>query len=180
MLIQLLLKFIIALLPLVVALFITNLVYIVKYAGLVGFFIGLFCPIILQLRSQWLCAQYFSFITNPKGRSIELKKVGEIPMKKEKVMNGPGGKGEIVEDDDMDDVENEPLIDDSESLATEPFTMKRLMSFLFTTKDSTLYHTPYSTPLSYPVSVVSLTALSIILTLLTIVSLFFHPTKIVS
>ena len=48
-----------AILPIVAALFIANLVYVVKYGGLLGLFICYFFPIILQLRSQYVCHKMF-------------------------------------------------------------------------------------------------------------------------
>ena len=48
-----------AVLPIAAALFIANLVYVVKYAGLLGLFICYFFPIILQLRSQHVCHKTF-------------------------------------------------------------------------------------------------------------------------
>ena len=47
------------LLPVMASLFIANLVYVVKYAGLLGLFICYFFPIILQLQSQYVCHKMF-------------------------------------------------------------------------------------------------------------------------
>ena len=46
-------------LPIIGSLFIANLVFIVKYAGLLGLFICYFFPIALQLRSQYVCHKTF-------------------------------------------------------------------------------------------------------------------------
>lgn len=48
-----------AILPIIASLFIANLVYVVKYGGLLGLFICYFFPIILQLRSQYVCHKTF-------------------------------------------------------------------------------------------------------------------------
>ena len=61
-LIQLSMKFVIALIPILIALFVSNLVYVLKYAGLAGFFVALFFPIILQLKSQWVCVNRFHYM----------------------------------------------------------------------------------------------------------------------
>jgi len=56
-----------AVLPVVASLFIANLVFIVKYAGLLGLFICYFFPIILQLRSQYVCYKTFGTKLKPTG-----------------------------------------------------------------------------------------------------------------
>ena len=53
------LRFVAALLPLLAALGIANLIYVLKYAGLFGFVISLFLPAILQLRSIYICNRKF-------------------------------------------------------------------------------------------------------------------------
>lgn len=58
-LLQLGIKFISASLPIAAALFVSNLVYVLKYAGLTGFFISFFFPTALQLSSIWKCSKVF-------------------------------------------------------------------------------------------------------------------------
>ena len=53
------LRLVTATLPVVAALFIANLVYIVTYAGLLGLCICYLFPIMLQLRSQYVCYKSF-------------------------------------------------------------------------------------------------------------------------
>ena len=53
------LRFVAALIPLLAALGIANLIYVLKYAGLVGFTIALFFPAVLQLRSIYVCNTEF-------------------------------------------------------------------------------------------------------------------------
>ena len=53
------LRFVAAVLPLLAALGIANLIYVLKYAGLFGFAIALFFPAILQLRSIYVCSKEF-------------------------------------------------------------------------------------------------------------------------
>lgn len=64
-----------ALLPIIASLFIANLVYVVKYGGLLGLFICYFFPIILQLRSQYVCHRIFRGVfsrVSPVSDSEEL------------------------------------------------------------------------------------------------------------
>ena len=56
----LVMKFIAALLPILVAMAVSNLVIVLKYAGLMAFFLAFFIPTCLQLRSQWVCKQTFA------------------------------------------------------------------------------------------------------------------------
>lgn len=56
---QILIKFITAVLPIAAAMLISNLVYVLKYAGLMGFFIAFFFPTALQLSSTWKCSKVF-------------------------------------------------------------------------------------------------------------------------
>ena len=57
--IRLSMKFLAALLPILVAMFISNLVQVLNYAGIIGFFICYLFPTLLQLRSQWVCNKTF-------------------------------------------------------------------------------------------------------------------------
>ena len=52
-------KLIAAVLPIVVAMFMSNLVTVLKYLGTSEFFQALFFPALLQLRSQWVCYKTF-------------------------------------------------------------------------------------------------------------------------
>ena len=56
----LLLKLLSALLPVLVAMAVSNLVTAFKYVGLIDFLISLGNVILLQLRSQWVCKQRFT------------------------------------------------------------------------------------------------------------------------
>ena len=59
-LIKMILRLMCALLPIIAGLFITNLVFIVSYAGLLGLTMCYFFPIALQLKSQYMCCIIFS------------------------------------------------------------------------------------------------------------------------
>ena len=55
-----LLKFFSALLPVLVAMAVSNLVTVFKYVGIIDFLISLGNIILLQVRSQWVCKQRFT------------------------------------------------------------------------------------------------------------------------
>ena len=55
----LLLKFFSALIPVLVAMAVSNLVTVFKYIGIIEFLISVGIVILLQIRSQWVCKQRF-------------------------------------------------------------------------------------------------------------------------
>ena len=59
-------KFVSAILPILVALAVSNLVTVLKFAGLIGFFICFFIPTLLQLSSQWICVKTFKAALEPR------------------------------------------------------------------------------------------------------------------
>lgn len=60
LLIQLVMRFFAAVIPIVAALFVSNLVQVLKYAGIMGFWMCFFFPTALQLQSQRVCKKLFS------------------------------------------------------------------------------------------------------------------------
>ena len=64
---KLFLRFIVAVLPLALAFAAANLVFILQYAGLLGFGIGFLFPVILQLRSMYICNKLFGKKGTPRG-----------------------------------------------------------------------------------------------------------------
>ena len=54
-----LLRGVTALVPILVAMGVSNLVIILKYAGLLAFTTAFFLPAVLQIRSQWVCKSTF-------------------------------------------------------------------------------------------------------------------------
>ena len=125
-LIHLGMKFLAAILPIGVSFFVSNLVFVTKYAGLIGFFICFYFPIVLQLRSQWVCQKKFSYILKDINLAVQAK-----------------------EDVLVSDIsEKTPLLSSS-----VPFS-KRLSIFLCG-KGAPCYTTPYSLPiLSSPIVVI--------------------------
>ena len=160
-LIQLSMKFVIALLPIFIALFVSNLVYVLKYAGLAGFSIALFFPIILQLRSQWVCVNRFHYM-------LDIDSL-QSPVQSQSQDN----ETPSFEIDDLD-IQNEK-IEKTPLLENKNFN-KKLVLFFFLSRDSILYYTPYSTVLSYPVVVIIVCFLSILFFLLSVASLFVQST----
>ena len=81
------LRLVSAILPLLAAMGIANLIYILKYAGLFGFAIALFFPAVLQLTSIYACNKEFKpsvpsewtpLINQERQESVELKFRGVI------------------------------------------------------------------------------------------------------
>ena len=143
-LIHLGMKFLAASLPIGVSLFVSNLVVVLNYAGLIGFFICFYFPILLQLRSQWVCQETFSHTLNNTTMCIQAEQ----------------------NDSGNDISEKTPLL----SYSLEPFT-KRLSSFLCG-KGASCYTTPYSLPiLSSPIVVMITGIITASFLVFTIVSL---------
>lgn len=65
--IQLIIKFVVAMAPILLAMAVSNLVTVLKYAGLSGFLLCLF-PALLQVRSQWVCSKTFKRHLLPSNR----------------------------------------------------------------------------------------------------------------
>ena len=152
-LLQIGMKLVAGLGPISLAMFISNLVYILKYAGLIGFFITFFSPVVFQLSSSWVCYNTFSYMVVD-----DVKKVADSSIKLQPIINGKQ--------------EDKLLLDDTQ---TKSFT-KTLFDFLFTCRNNELYKTPYSTILSHPLCVIALFLLAVMWFILTVVSLFVHPT----
>ncbi len=82
LLIQLVLRFIVALIPIVAALFVSNLVQVLKYAGIMGFGICFFFPTALQLQSQRVCKKLFgvSFVDIQGEQAQEIQPKEKAPL----------------------------------------------------------------------------------------------------
>ncbi len=168
---QLVIKLVTAVVPIIIGLFVSNLVFIVKFAGLVGFFIGLVCPIVLQIRSQWVCVGKFSS-NGKKDEEIELDNKTDGS---KDILDAKVGMASEAEDNVVGD--NDPLIADQDG-GKEPFSFGDLKKFFFSCQDSVLYYTPYSSVFSHPLCVAFISVVSIAITGLAIASVFFHPTTV--
>jgi hypothetical protein len=152
-------KFLSAILPIVAALFVSNLVYVLKYAGITGFFICFLFPTALQLRSIWVCSKEFGV----QPVTVEMKKIGE----------GSVLKGE--KEGDEDEKEADSGSTSSKKDWRYSFSLlKKSLSRMFNN-----YQTPYSNRfLSHPVVVCVIGGVGVLLFLLGILSLGVHPEPI--
>ena len=88
--IRLLMKFVAAFGPIVVAMGVSNLVLVLNYAGLMGFFICYFFPIVLQLRSQWVCGETFAEVFHRRrGSDYSSQSSDEDPINTEAAESHP-------------------------------------------------------------------------------------------
>ena len=175
--ILLVLKLVLAVLPMVAALFLSNLVSVLKYAGLLGFFISFFFPTLLQLRSQWMCRQLFPAEEEEEGDEGEGEGEGE----------GKEGKWKGGGDREPNDVgyegnayaatedERSKLLNSSGSVPkSSDNPLKKVVGFF----RGSSYMTPYSNRvLSHPFAVVVLGLLGVALFILTLASLGVTPVK---
>ena len=171
--IRLVLKFLVATLPIVGALFISNLVYVLKYAGLFGFGICFFFPTLLQLQSQRVCTRLFGPLQQAKGNSFDMTSTSTDEKHTEK-------GGDLSDSDTKNGTDEDEKGDDLGGSDTRNGTDKAPLSLK---KDSRavrcVYMTPYSSPVfSHPILVVILGVFQVILFLFTLVSLGLHPDKI--
>ena len=71
---RLVLRVVIAVLPLLMAFGAANLVFILQYAGQLGFAICFLFPVVLQLRSIYVCNKLFGLCGPPKNVSVNVEK----------------------------------------------------------------------------------------------------------
>ena len=163
-------KFLSATLPVVAALFISNLVYVLKYAGITGFFICFLFPTWLQLRSIWVCSEEFG---DSKLVTVEMKKIGKVPLLKGEGNGEGGGEGE----------EGEGTLEKEKGAAAKGSWHERFSTLVcFKNRLSQMcatYETPYSNRyLSHPVTVAVIGGVGVVLFLLGLASLGVHPEPI--
>ncbi|KAL5502798.1 hypothetical protein EMCRGX_G009626 [Ephydatia muelleri] len=133
---------VVAILPIVCSLFISNLVYILKYGGLVGFLTAFFFPLALQLASQYKCVKVFGKELLPAAatRGTPLQPLVDTEME---VLKKVGEE------------EGAELTEGSEDELGRGKAGKKGRSPPSMAKAKSLYMTPYSIPgLSHPVAVV--------------------------
>ena len=151
-LLRFLLRLVAAILPLLASFGVANLIYVLKYAGLIGFCICFFFPTILQLRSIYVCMQRFA--------GVQISLSGFQDKSHDKRSSSPdvtGAIGDIGQ-------EKSPLLSIQELEGKD----KRH-----------LYMTPYSNVvLSHPVFVGIVGIVGVVLFLLSTASLFIEPHKI--
>ena len=140
------LRLIVAIFPILAAFGVANLVYVLKYAGLMGFNICFFFPTALQLRSVYVCRRRFA----PSHISVS----GKHSSKEEhqSLLSTPNG---IVASKEQSIV-----------------SMKRLEG----KEKRLPYMTPYSSRIfSHPVAVVVVGTVGVFFFVLTLASLGVHP-----
>ncbi len=177
--IQISMKFTVAFLPICIAMFVSNLVYVLKYAGLAGFFIVLFFPITLQLSSQWVCYRTFAYLL------YSVDPITETSLGYDEVDNGTFDTGKMAVSADNsrnglfpDGYSVQGSKEEKRSLLEKPQRREDLKSvivdFLFSFKAQKLARTPYSTFLSHPLIVVVMAIGAAATFVLSVVSLSVH------
>ncbi len=153
-LLRMFLRFTMAVLPILAAFGVANLIYILKYAGLVGFIAYTF-PVGLHLRSIQVCKKKFatSFISINSSLSV------------------------IRENEKLESNDDEPQSDAEKSQDQKESLLEA--RDLDNKEKKALYMTPYSNSLiSHPVSAWIVAALGLGLFILALSSLFVHPHKL--
>ena len=159
-------KFVVAFLPICIALFVSNLVYVLKYAGLAGFFIVLFFPIVFQLSSQWVC--YRTFPTSDNIATKTTERVTDYGSYKSKSVS-PHVQYDSAIYVQRNKEEKEPLLPQSKI-----DWRRTVIEFFFSRKAQRLSWTPYSTFLSHPLIVVIISFFAAICFILSVASLGVH------
>ena len=169
---QVFLRFVNAILPVLAAFGVANLIYVLKYAGLVGFMCFMF-PFLLQIKSIYTCKQRFSmFHVSLSGSHSTLQQepsgTRSRSGSRSPVQQGSTNNGEDGKETEGKDTKVQSLI--------SPNLEKRIFSF--SDKDKALYTTPYSNILfSNPVVVWIVGFVGSGVFLLACLSLFLHPKK---
>ena len=154
LLLRIALRLVVSTLPILAAFGVANLIYILKYAGLLGF-ICYFFPFVLQLRSIQVCKKKFS---------TSYFSISGAPL--------PAGRRNSDDDDSKNGGSISPGLEkEKESLLLAKDLDSKAMR--------ALYMTPYShILLSHPISVIVVGIFGLFLFILAFSSLFVHPHKI--
>ena len=166
-LVKMSLRVVCAIIPITAALFATNLVFIVKYGGILGLTMCYFFPIALQLKSQYEC--FLVFGTKPGqfdgGTGNQDGRYGNQQVKdKQSNLISHANDDQPVQvqeysDSHSDNDERQPLLLAANNKQRHPWWY------------NPAYSTQYATVLSHPVSVIVFTVLSSIACGLAIASL---------
>lgn len=149
------LRFIVALIPILGAFGVANIIYILKYSGLVGF-LCLLVPFLLQLRSIAVCKKKFSeFCATKPGSSSVVKRNSD--------------RQSMRKNEDYMEIKDEIL----------SITDKEVKSLLSKKDDRSLYMTPYSYIIfSHPATVLLVGCSVVIMFIVGLASLFVEPEKL--
>ena len=78
----LVMKFTAALLPIIVALAVSNLVTVLKFTGLAGIFLAFFFPTLLEISSEWVCRKKFAHFLNKVTVLRQCTSYKKLPLRK--------------------------------------------------------------------------------------------------
>ena len=146
---RILLRVVNALLPIVAAFCVANIIYIIKYAGFVGFLCLAF-PVLLQIKSIYVCKKRFSsaVVVDKRESPLLMEKLDAISSEENTEASISERKELLL----AEDREEEPVY-------SEHF-----------------YMTPYSTrAISHPVAVLVIGGIGAFVLLLAVLSLILHP-----
>ena len=167
--VYILMKFLASLLPILVAMAVSNLVTVLKYTGFLALLLTLFIPAMLQLSSQWACWKTFKPILEanyqPEGSSIS-------HVDSDKAQPDTEEGSHVDSDKAQPEAEERSHVDSDKA---QPDTEERslLIRSSSQVKPSALYMTPYSHIFSYWPVVVILIAVYVVMLALTVTSFFF-------
>ena len=159
-LLRFLLRLVGALLPIVAAYGVANLVYVLTYAGLVGFGVSFLFPTVLQLRSTFVCIEKF------QNTSVE----DTVRLNSLHTMDAD--ESELSDSIDANEIENH-YGSGANHVSKEKLPLLRERA-----QDDKrhLYMTPYSNAvLSHPIFVGIMGVVFMCLFIVTCISLFLHP-----
>lgn len=156
-----------AFLPIVVAMWISNLAYILQYAGLIGIFICFFFPIVLQLCSQRVCCEAFQRLVDLKDAEGASRDKGYDSVTYE------SSNGELISVVDCHS-KSSLIMSCTQSVLVEE-SLPLLSAKNTTTWSRWTCPTPYSTVFSHPVCVVGIGLLAIGFFLASVASIFVSP-----
>ena len=156
-LLLLLLRLLVAVISILAAFGIANLVQVLKYGGFVAFGILIF-PALLQFQSIRVCKKLFVAVVATRKESFPMSNL----VREQQDASSDDGKGKGSQTESG--TEAAPLLSVQDQAAL---------------KESSLYMTPYSNRiLSHPIAVVVIGIITAVLCLLAVVSMFVHPEKL--
>ena len=159
-LLRFLLRLVVATVPLAAAFGVSNLIFVLKYAGLLGFGVCFLYPTILQLASTYICVREFGNKAKPNTKSSAAGRGGR-----------PGESSELEQRNrnDMTELSEEAKLGQGKEEKSPLLSEKQ-------DTDSKLYMTPYSNAvLSHPIFVGTVAVVEVCLSVLAFASVFVKP-----
>ena len=175
---QVVLRFINAVLPILAAMGVANLIYVLKYAGLAGFMCFMF-PFLLQMKSIYTCRKRFCLNhvslsgSHPALQQDEPTEKGGQSGPHSPVQKDPDGE----DDKGPDSKETSSKESGKKETKVDSLISSKLdKKLFFSNKDQDLYMTPYSSVLiSHPIAVWIVGFIGSGVFILACLSLFLHP-----